>query len=76
MENTIKSLKQELIDTIARIDKVKLTIVDLKTLSETVAVLSTIKEDQMDYMDLLLKMMPFCGGIKPPIIEDMKGAEE
>lgn len=72
---TIKDLKQDLMDTIAKIDKEKVTISDLKTLSETVGVLSTIKENQTDYMDVLMKMSTNCFGYKPTTVSDLKGVE-
>ena len=72
---TITELKQELMDTIEKIDKEKVTISDLKTLSETVGVLSTIKENQTDYMDVLMKMSSSGFGYKPTTVSDLKGAE-
>lgn len=72
---TIKDLKQELIDTIAKIDKEKITISDIKIISDAVSVLSTIKDDPVDYMDVLLKMSSggFC--YKPATVSDLKGEE-
>lgn len=72
---TITELKQELMDTIEKIDKEKVTISDLKTLAETVGVLSTIKENQTDYMDVLMKMSTSGFGYKPTTVSDLKGAE-
>ena len=72
---TIKDLKQDLMDTIDKIDKEKVTISDLKTLAETVGVLSTIKENQTDYMDVLMKMSTSGFGYKPTTVSDLKGAE-
>ena len=74
-KNTITELKQELMDTIEKIDKEKVTISDLKTLAETVGVLSTIKENQTDYMDVLMKMSTSGFGYKPTTVSDLKGAE-
>ena len=72
---TIKDLKQDLMDTIDKIDKEKVTISDLKTLAETVGVLSTIKENQTDYMDVLMKMSSTGFGYKPTTVYDLKGVE-
>ena len=72
---TIKGLKQDLMDTIDKIDKEKVTISDLKTLAETVGVLSTIKENQTDYMDVLMKMSSTGFGYKPTTVSDLKGVE-
>ena len=72
---TITELKQELMDTIEKIDKEKVTISDLKTLAETVGVLSTIKENQTDYMDVLMKMSSVGFGYKPNTVSDLKGVE-
>lgn len=72
---TIKDLKQDLMDTIDKIDKEKVTISDLKTLAETVGVLSTIKENQTDYMDVLMKMSSTGFGYKPTTVSDLKGVE-
>ena len=72
---TIKDLKQDLVDTIDKIDKEKVTISDLKTLAETVGVLSTIKENQTAYMDVLMKMSTNGFGFKPTTVSDLKGAE-
>ena len=72
---TITELKQELMDTIEKIDKEKVTISDLKTLAETVGVLSAIKENQTDYMDVLMKMSTSGFGYKPTTVSDLKGAE-
>ena len=72
---TIKDLKQDLMDIIDKIDKEKVTISDLKTLAETVGVLSTIKENQTDYMDVLMKMSTSGFGYKPTTVSDLKGAE-
>lgn len=72
---TIKDLKQDLVDTIDKIDKEKVTISDLKTLAETVGVLSTIKENQTDYMDVLMKMSTSGFGYKPTTVSDLKGVE-
>ena len=72
---TINELKQELMDTIKKIDKEKVTISDLKTLAETVGVLSTIKENQTDYMDVLMKMSSTGFGYKPTTVSDLKGVE-
>ena len=72
---TIKDLKQDLMDTIEKIDKEKVTISDLKTLAETVGVLSTIKENQTDYMDVLMKMSSTGFGYKPATVSDLKGVE-
>ena len=72
---TIKDLKQDLMDTIDKIDKEKVTISDLKTLAETVGVLSTIKENQTDYMDVLMKMSTSGFGYKPTTVSDLKGVE-
>lgn len=72
---TITELKQELMDTIEKIDKEKVTISDLKTLAETVGVLSTIKENQTDYMDVLMKMSSGVFGYKPTTVSDLKGVE-
>ena len=72
---TIKDLKQDLMDTIDKIDKEKVTISDLKTLAETVGVLSTIKENQTDYMDVLMKMYTSGFGYKPTTVSDLKGVE-
>lgn len=72
---TINELKQELMDTIKKIDKEKVTIFDLKTLAETVGVLSTIKENQTDYMDVLMKMSSTGFGYKPTTVSDLKGVE-
>ena len=72
---TIKDLKQDLMDTINKIDKEKVTISDLKTLAETVGVLSTIKENQTDYMDVLMKMSSTGFGYKPTTVSDLKGVE-
>ena len=72
---TINDLKQDLMDTIDKIDKEKVTISDLKTLAETVGVLSTIKENQTDYMDVLMKMSTSGFGYKPTTVSDLKGAE-
>ena len=72
---TIKDLKQDLVDTIDKIDKEKVTISDLKTLAETVGVLSTIKENQTDYMDVLMKMSATGFGYKPSTVSDLKGVE-
>ena len=72
---TINELKQELMDTIKKIDKEKVTISDLKTLAETVGVLSTIKENQTDYMDVLMKMSSGSFGYKPTTVSDLKGVE-
>ena len=74
-KNTITELKQELMDTIAKIDKEKVTISDLKTLAETVGVLSTIKENQTDYMDVVMKMSTNGFGYKPTTVSDLKGVE-
>ena len=74
-KNTITELKQELMDTIAKIDKEKVTISDLKTLAETVGVLSTIKENQTDYMDVLMQMSSGVLGYKPTTVSDLKGVE-
>ena len=72
---TIKDLKQDLMDTIDKIDKEKVTISELKTLAETVGVLSTIKENQTDYMDVLMKMASTGFGYKPTTVSDLKGVE-
>ena len=72
---TIKDLKQDLMDTIDKIDKEKVTISDLKTLAETVGVLSTIKENQTDYMDVLMKMSSGGFGYKPTTVSDLKGVD-
>lgn len=72
---TITELKQGLMDTIDKIDKEKVTISDLKTLAETVGVLSTIKENQTDYMDVLMKMSSTGFGYKPTTVSDLKGVE-
>ena len=72
---TIKDLKQDLMDTIDKIDKEKVTISDLKTLAETVGVISTIKENQTDYMDVLMKMSSTGFGYKPTTVSDLKGVE-
>ena len=72
---TIKDLKQDLMDTIDKIDKEKVTISELKTLAETVGVLSTIKENQTDYMDVLMKMSTSGFGYKPTTVSDLKGVE-
>ena len=72
---TIKDLKQELMDTIEKIDKEKVTVSDLKILAETVCVLSTIKENQTDYMDVLMKMSASAFGYKPTTVSDLKGVE-
>lgn len=72
---TIKELKQELMDTIQKIDKDKITVSDLKILAETVGVLSTIKENQTDYMDVLMKMSSGGFGYKPTTVSDLKGVE-
>ena len=72
---TINELKHELMDTIKKIDKEKVTISDLKTLAETVGVLSTIKENQTDYMDVLMKMSSSGFGYKPTTVSDLKGDE-
>ena len=72
---TITELKQDLMDTIDKIDKEKVTISDLKTLAETVGVLSTIKENQTDYMDVLMKMSSTGFGYKPTTVSDLKGVE-
>ena len=72
---TINDLKQDLMDTIDKIDKEKVTISDLKTLAETVGVLSTIKENQTDYMDVLMKMSSTGFGYKPTTVSDLKGVE-
>ena len=74
-KTTIKDLKQDLMDTIDKIDKEKVTISDLKTLAETVGVLSTIKENQTDYMDVLMKMSSTGFGYKPTTVSDLKGVE-
>ena len=71
----ITELKQELMDTIEKIDKEKVTISDLKTLAETVGVLSAIKENQTDYMDVLMKMSSGGFGYKPTTVSDLKGVE-
>lgn len=72
---TITELKQELMDTIEKIDKEKVTISDLKTLAETIGVLSTIKENQTDYMDVLMKMSSGGFGYKPTTVSDLKGVD-
>lgn len=72
---TINDLKQELMDTINKIDKDKITVSDLKILAETVSVLSTIKENQTDYMDFLMKMYSGGFGYKPTTVSDLKGDE-
>ena len=72
---TINDLKQELMDTINKIDKDKITVSDLKILAETVSVLSTIKENQTDYMDFLIKMSSGGFGYKPTTVSDLKGDE-
>ena len=72
---TITELKQELMDTIEKIDKEKVTISDLKTLAETVGVLSAIKENQTDYMDVLMKMSSTGFGYKPTTVSDLKGVD-
>lgn len=72
---TINELKQELMDTIKKIDKDKITVSDLKILAETVSVLSTIKENQTDYMDVLMKMSSGGFGYKPTTVSDLKGVE-
>lgn len=72
---TVKELKQELMDTIQKIDKDKITVSDLKILAETVGVLSTIKENQTDYMDVLMKMSSGGFGYKPTTVSDLKGVE-
>lgn len=72
---TINDLKQELMDTINKIDKDKITVSDLKILAETVSVLSTIKENQTDYMDFLMKMSSGGFGYKPTTVSDLKGDE-
>lgn len=71
-KTSIKDLKQELIDTIANIDKGKVTIPDLKTLSEAVSILSTIKDEPVDYMDMWLKMSAGGFGFKPTTVSDLK----
>lgn len=72
---TIKELKQELINTIQKIDKDKITVSDLKILAETVGVLSAIRENQTDYMDVLMKMSSAGFGYKPTTVSDLKGDE-
>lgn len=69
---TVKELKQQLVDTVSSIDKSKLTIFDLKTLSETVEVLSMIKTADMDYTDLLVKSMGMGLCSKPNVISELK----
>lgn len=75
-EITIKELKQELMKTIKEIDKNKVMISDLKTLAETIGVLSTIKENQKDYMDILMDMHSSGFGFKPTTVSDVKGDEK
>lgn len=72
---TIKELKQELMDTIEKIDKDKVTVSDLKIIAETIGVLSTIKENQTDYMDVFMKMSSMGFGYKPTTVSDLKGVE-
>lgn len=72
---TIKSLKNELMETIANIDKDKVTVTDLKILAEAVGILSTIKEDPVDYMDVIMKMSSGGFGFKPTTVSDLKGDE-
>lgn len=75
-EITIKDLKQELMETIKKIDKNKVTVSDLKILSETVNILSTIKENQVDYMDYFMKASSASFGYKPTTVSDLKGDEQ
>lgn len=74
-KTTIKDLKQELMDTIQKIDKEKITVCDLKILAETVSVLSIISEKQTDYMDMLMKMTSVGFNCKPTTVSDLKGVE-
>ena len=74
-EITTNELKQELMDTIKKIDKDKITITDMKIIAETISVLSTIKETQTDYMDILLKMSSNGFGYKPITVSDLRGDE-
>ena len=74
-EVTIAELKLELMDSIKNIDKGKVTVSDLKILAETISVLSTIKESQTDYMDVLMQMSSGVLGYKPTTVSDLKGVE-
>lgn len=76
MQNiTVKMLKQELMDTIKKIDKDKITVSDLKILAETVGVLANINDNPINYMDILAKASSNCFGYKPTTVSDLKGDE-
>lgn len=74
-EITVKMLKQELMDTIKKIDKDKITVSDLKILAETVGVLANINDNTINYMDILAKASSGCFGYKPTTVSDLKGDE-
>lgn len=74
MVKTVKTLKQDLIDTVAKIDKEKLTIVDLKTLSETVGIIANIKEENVDFSDIFAKISS-CNAYKPQTVHELKECE-
>ena len=72
MDITVKDLKQQLIDTVSKIDKSKLTVFDLHNLSETVKIISEISETNTNYLELLSKTVTSgFGNSKPNTIADL-----
>lgn len=69
---TISDLKMKIINAIDEIDTSKLTLMDLKLLSDTVGVLSSINDKPMDFMDIYSKMSN-CYGVKQNTLSDLKG---
>lgn len=73
MKITIEDLKQELMETIHKIDKEKITVFDIKTISETVSIISTIKENQTEYFETLMETFKSSSTAKPPTVSELKG---
>ena len=74
-KKTIADLKAKLINSIYEIDTSKITLCDLKLLSDTVSVIANINEKSFDYMDAFLKLQTTGFGSKQNTLSDLKESE-
>ncbi|MBQ5317495.1 MAG: hypothetical protein J6K17_00180 [Oscillospiraceae bacterium] len=72
---TISDLKDKLIEAVDSIDVSKITIYDLKTLADTVSVISGINENTFDVAQTFLEMSKKGFSQKPITLSDLKGDE-
>lgn len=74
-KKTITDLKEKLINAIDDIDTSKLTLCDLKLLTDTVSVLANINDKPFDFMEAYSKISATGFGAKQTTLSDLKEVE-